>query len=269
MSTIIAITGAGSGLGRALALEWAKRDAALSLFDRDEAGLKETVAFCRSTAGEPLIFKGDVTVSEDSHAWMEKTVERFGRLDALVACAGISMWARFDEVTDLSVFRRLMEVNYLGVVHAAHAALPHLKQTRGSLVAISSIQGKIGVPLHTGYAASKHAVEGFLNSLRCELRGSGINILTVCPHWMTGTNLRAHALSAGGAALGAAQRKHDNKEAVPVEVVAARIIAAMQQRRRELVLPFKLRLLPWLKLISPGLVERLVSGRVEKQEKSK
>ena len=108
------------------------------------------------------------------------------------------MWARFEEVQDLDVFERVMAVNYLGAVYCTYFALPHLKASKGVIVGICSIQGRIGVPFHTGYVASKHALHGFFSSLRYELKGTGVDILEVFPHWITGTNLRRNAFGKEG-----------------------------------------------------------------------
>ena len=104
---------------------------------------------------------------------VEKTVARFSGVDVLVNNAGIGMLARFEDVTDLSLYERLMRVNYLGSVYPTFYALPHLKRSRGQIVAVSSLAGLTGVPLRTAYAATKHAQMGFFDSLRIELRDDG------------------------------------------------------------------------------------------------
>jgi NAD(P)-dependent dehydrogenase (short-subunit alcohol dehydrogenase family) len=111
----------------------------------------------------------DVAVEAECRALVERAVAEFGRLDALVCNAGVSMWARFDALADLRGLERIMQVNYFGAVYCTAAALPHLKRSRGRLVAVSSLTGKTGVPTRTGYAASKHAMAGFFDSLRIEL----------------------------------------------------------------------------------------------------
>src|SRR4029077_17857488 len=116
---------------------------------------------------------GDVTRREDCERSVAHALQRFGALDALVNNAGVTMWARFDAVHDFSVYERLRAINYLGAVHMTAAALPHLKAARGLIVAIASMAGLTGVPERTGYAASKHAMVGFFESLRIELAGSG------------------------------------------------------------------------------------------------
>ena len=261
----VVITGASSGLGAALAEAFAERGANLALFSRRADRLEETVARCRDRGARCLMVAGDVTRVEDCERLFEQTVSEFGGVDYLVANAGVSMWAKFEEVEDLAIFRKLMETNYLGTVHSVYYALPHLRKSRGMIIAISSIQGKIGVPLHTGYVASKHAVQGFLASLRTELDGSGVDILTVLPHWLRGTNLRSSAFGKDGNLLGPGSKKH-SKESISLEACSRAVIAAVGKRRRELVLPFKLRFLPWLNLIHPGIVEWLVKSKVDTQE---
>ena len=130
------------------------------------------------------------------------------------------------------------------------------------VVAIASVQGKIGVPLHTGYVASKHAVLGFLETLRMEV--DDVHILTVLPHWLRGTDLRQSAFGKDGETLGESSRPH-NKESISLEDCSVAILKAMQKRKRELVIPWKLRALPWLQLINPKIVEWLVKGKVEAQ----
>ncbi|MDE2999838.1 MAG: SDR family oxidoreductase [Gemmatimonadota bacterium] len=261
---VVAITGASSGLGATLALAFADEGADLALFALDE-GVRDTAQACRERGSRAVTAMGDVGKPEDCEAWIDAAVAGLGGVDYLIACAGISMWARFDEVEDLAIFRKLMETNYLGIVHCVYYALPHLKVRDGMVVAISSIQGKIGVPLHTGYVASKHAVQGFFESLRTELSDTGVDVLTVLPHWLRGTNLRKAAFGKHGGSLGASSRKH-SKESISLDDASQAIIEAMKKRKRELIIPFKLRFLPWLHLINPKIVEYLVTRGVSKQE---
>tara|TARA_Y100000588_G_scaffold95157_1_gene103221 strand:- start:760 stop:1581 length:822 start_codon:yes stop_codon:yes gene_type:complete len=261
----VIITGASSGLGAALAEAMAVRGAHLTLFARREAELGEVAARCRAHGGSAKPVVGDVTSLPDCERLVQAATEGGVGIDLLVASAGVSMWARFDEIEDPSVYAKLMETNYLGVVYPLHHTLPHLKTSSGTLVAISSIQGKIGVPLHSGYVASKHAVVGFLAALRQELKGSGVNILTVMPHWLRGTDLRANAYAKDGDAVGEGRRSH-SRESISLEACSEAILEAIRKRKRELVVPWKLRALPWLNLISPGTLDRIVSGAVKAQD---
>ncbi|HXK61522.1 MAG TPA: SDR family oxidoreductase [Acidobacteriota bacterium] len=258
------ITGAASGLGRELALDLAREGNDLALFDRNSEPLHATAQECFELGSNTVPVVGDVTNPEDCRRFVDAAAERFGRIDGLIANTGVSMWAKFEEIKDLDVFTKLMNVNYLGIVYCTYFALPYLKESRGIIVAISSIQGKIGVPYHTGYVASKHAVQGFFNALRTELRGTGVDILLVLPHWLTGTKLREHAYGKDGAPLGNARSRH-SRESVTVSACSQAIIRAMRKRQRELVIPPKLKALPWLSLISPRLVEYIVTRKVDEQ----
>ena len=262
----IIITGASSGLGAALAREFAGAGAHLTLFSPEEERQHEVAESCRGLGGQALAVIGDVTEQEDCAGLIDKAMAQYGRVDYVIANAGISMWASFEEIEDLGIFRKLMEVNYLGAVSCIYYALPHLKVSKGMIVAITSIQGKIGVPRHTGYVASKHALQGFCETLRMELAGSGVDILTVLPHWLTGTDLRQRAFGADGEALGESSRKH-SKESVTVEDACAAIARAMEARQRDLIIPWKLKALLGLNLLSPKRAEALITGAVGKQEK--
>jgi len=261
----VIITGASSGLGAALALEFSKAGAHVGLFSPEREKQEEVAELCEEVGGKALSVVGDVTRPEDCERLVAETVDRFGQVDYLIANAGISMWARFEDSEDLAVYRKLMEVNYLGGVHCAFYALPHLKQSRGMFVAITSIQSKIGVPLHTGYVASKHALQGFCETLRMELYGTGVDVLTVLPHWLRGTELRSHAFGEDGKELGKSSRKH-SKESVSVEDASRAIMAAINDRRRELVIPWKLKALMALNLFSPKSAEAIIMSKVKKED---
>ncbi len=246
------ITGASSGLGQALAIKLANKNAKMALMARRLAGLEETASHCTP---RPLLISGDITSESDCRTAIDHTIEQFGRLDYLVLNAGISMWSHFEELSDLSAIHQLMQTNYIGAVNCAYYALPHLKKTNGMIVVISSIQGKIGVPYHTGYAASKHALEGFFNSLRIELNKT-VDILIASPGWIQGTELKQHA-------LGRQQRNHTPaKHAIPLETCCDEIISAMIQRKRECVIPKKYRWVPWLKWLAPALLDDLICKKM-------
>lgn len=260
----IVITGASSGLGAALALAFAQQDANLTLVARRGEQLEATAAECRERGGQATTVVGDVTSLDDCHRAVTVAVEAYGGVDVLVANAGVSMWAKFEDVVDTSMFRDLIEVNYMGAVNCIHAALPHLKERKGVIAAVSSIQGRIPVPLHTGYVASKHALQGFLDTLRGELKGTGVDVVTALPHWLRGTELRQSAFAKDGDRVGEGRRGH-SKESVSLEDCSEAIIRGIARRDREVVIPWKLKLLPWLKLIAPALLDRIVRGEMDRQ----
>jgi short-subunit dehydrogenase len=170
------------------------------------------------------------------------------------------MVTRFDEITDLSIFEQVMQVNYLGAVYCTHYALPHLKASRGLLVAISSLSGKTGVPTRTGYVASKHAMQGFFDTLRIELRGTGVDVLVVSPGFVA-TDIRQRALGANGQPLGQSPRD-ESKGNMPVDECVRQIVWAMQRRKREHLMTLKGKVTPWVKLIAPGFVDRIAANTI-------
>ncbi len=261
----VVITGASAGLGATLALECAQQGAQLVLLARNAERLAAVAQECGQLGNEVLIVVGDVALAEDGKRLAAAAIERFGRIDYLIANAGLSMWTEFAAIEDVALFRKLMEVNYLGAVHCVHPALPHLKKSKGLFVAISSIQGQVGVPLHTGYSASKHALQGFCDALRMEVAESGVGVMTVLLHWLRGTELRQRALGKDGRALGAASRKH-RAEAVSLAAAAQAIVRGMQQRRQRLYVPRRLRLLAMVHALWPALAEWVVKGKVAREE---
>ena len=258
------ITGASSGLGRQLALDLGPLKMNLVLAARSESELAQVAAEVEAQGSATLVQPTDVTQMEQCRELVAKTVERFASLDYLILCAGVSMWSRFEAVTDLGIFKRLIDVNYLGVVHCVRHALPYLKQNRGTLVAISSVQGVLGIPNHSGYAASKHALTGFLEVLEQELDGA-VHILNVMPGWVRGTNLRANAFGQDGSPLGRASNK-PKKASVSIEECSSRIVRAMAGNDKTLFIPSKLRFLPWLRLIAPGWLKLSIRRAVQRQE---
>ena len=263
---VVLLTGASSGVGAALAEAFAAAGADVALVARDEASLQRVADACRRSGREALVIAGDVTRPEACAAAVERTMERFGRIDAVVASAGLGMWARFDELEDTDVLRRLLEVNVLGVANVFLYALPHVRATRGMLVAISSVQGVVGVPGRSGYAASKHALQGLCDSIRSELRGSGVDVLTVMAHWVRGTNLRARALGPDGAPRGTAA-PHRSRSAIDVDDLTRATLGAVRRRKRRVFVPGYLRLLPLLAVVAPSLADRLVAGRMAREAK--
>ena len=169
------------------------------------------------------------------------------------------MSVRFEEVKDLTLFERIMQVNYLGSVYCTHYALPYLKTSQGLLVAISSLSGKIGVPTRSGYAASKHAMQGFFDSLRIELRGTGVDVLVVSPGFVA-TDIRNRILGADGKPIVAGLPK-GQKNLMSVEECVHQIVRAMQGRKRELVMTSQGHLSRWLQLIAPDLLDRIVAQK--------
>ncbi len=257
---VMIITGASSGIGRALALQLAEQGAWLALAARDVDQLKAVAEECRRFSGRAIVVPTDVAEQAQCQNLVEKTVAAYGRLDTLINNAGISMWAKFDELKDLAVFERIMRVNYLGSVYLTAYALPYLKQTRGRIVAVSSLAGKNGIPTRSGYAASKHAMAGFFDSLRIELAGSGVTVTMIYPGFVT-SEIRERAFGADGQPLKKSPVRES--EVMTPQECARIIIAAIVRRKREEVMTLRGKLGQWVKLIAPGVVDRVAQRAIE------
>jgi short-subunit dehydrogenase len=255
----VLITGASTGIGRALALELARSGARLALNARDAVRLGATAAECAAHGAQVLSVPGDVAVAADCRTAVARTVERFGALDVLVNNAGMTMWARFDQLADLEGLERLLAVNYLGAVRVTAAALPYLKSARGLIVAVASLAGLTGVPERTGYAASKHAMVGFFESLRIELRASGVGVTIVAPDFVR-SELHKGALGADGRALG--KSPMDEPRIMTSEECAHLMMHAMRTRQRLLITSRRGRLGRWARLVAPGLVDALAARAI-------
>ena len=255
----ILVTGASQGIGRAVCLHLAARRARLTLAARDVAALEQVAAACRERGGEAVVAPADVSQPADCERLVRQAVAAWGRLDALINNAGIDMIARFDEVTDLQLFERLMQVNYLGYVYPTWFALPELKRSRGRLVAVSSLAGLTGVPTRTGYAASKHAVCGFFDSLRIELAGSGVSVTVVAPDFVV-SEIHRRAAGPDGRPLG--KSRMQESKIMTAEQCAAHIVAAMEKRQRLRILSLRGRLGRYVRLVAPGLIDAIAARAV-------
>jgi short-subunit dehydrogenase len=253
------VTGASSGIGEALAVALAGRGVRTALVGRRARELERVAARCEAAGAASIVIPGDVSEPAFAKEAVARTVEAFSGLDVLVNNAGISMWARFDELEDLSLFERLMQVNFLGAVYFTHAALPHVRASRGQLVAVSSLTGITGVPTRTAYAASKHAMQGFFDSLRVELRETGVNVLVVSPGFVD-TPIREKILGPDGSAQGYQGRATETP--MPLDVAVAQIMRAIERRERELVMTSKARIARFVRLVAPELVDALAAKAV-------
>jgi short-subunit dehydrogenase len=246
---VVIITGASSGIGKACAQEFSRMGSKVVLAARDEAALQQVAA---SLPGEHLLVRTDVSREDDCRSLVEGTVSRFGRIDVLINNAGISMRALFND-TDLSVIKRLMDVNFWGTVYCTKYALPHLLQSKGSVVGISSVAGYIGLPGRTGYSASKSAMHGFLNALRTENMKTGLHVLLACPSFVN-TPIRTRALDAQGQM----QRESplDESKLMGADVVAKQVYKAVVKRKRVMVTPLKGKLSVILSRLFPAIIDR-------------
>ncbi len=264
-NNVTIITGASTGIGEELAYQLAAKGAHLVLSARRTNELDrvaEKVREIGKTSGARVtVVACNVAIEANCKNLIDATVAEFGGIDTLVLNAGMTMWAKFADIKDMAIVERIMQVNYMGAVYCTHYALPHLTATRGRIVGVASLTGLVGVPTRTAYAASKHAMRGFFDSLRIELEETGVTVTMIYPGFVA-TGIRENATGADGKA---AKVDPVNKDDVMrVEECASIIVRAIEQRQRENIMTIKGKLGQWLKLIAPkiidGLAKRAVAG---------
>jgi short-subunit dehydrogenase len=258
----IVITGASDGIGAQLARELAGERARLVLAARGAEGLERVAGECRERGAEVVTVVTDVALEDDCRRLIERAIEAHGSIDVLIANAGISMHARFEEIEDFTTFERLFRINVMGTVWCVRHAYPHLKRTRGQVVGVSSLAGRTGVPERTTYCTSKFAQTGFLEAFRIEAEEHGIAVTIAYPG-VVATELRRRGWNGRGEPAGVSGLSEAG--AMPVEECARRIIAGMKERRREIVMTPRARIGLWLKLIAPSVVDRLARAALARR----
>jgi NAD(P)-dependent dehydrogenase (short-subunit alcohol dehydrogenase family) len=228
------VTGGSSGIGRAAALRLARHGARVAVAARTVAALEEVADEIRTAGGEALAVPTDVTDEGQCRRAVEATVFKFGQLDLLLSCAGVSMRAEF-AASDLAALEQVLRVNFLGTLYPTYHAIPAIKATRGSLVAVSSVTGKRGIPTYAMYGASKFAVQGLYESLRVELAPHGVHVGVFSPAFVD-TPLRERVLGADGKPSSAAPAS--NFRLWPVEKCVEALISLIVRRKRQATLPW-------------------------------
>lgn len=261
---VVVITGASSGIGYALAYEFAALDAKIVMGARTTEKLAQMADDLRQRGTETLYVATDVTREEDCKNLINQAVNHFGKIDILICNAGISMRALFDQV-DLEVLKRLMDVNFWGTVYCTKYALPYIQAVKGSIVGVSSVAGFHGLPGRTGYSASKYAMTGFLETLRIENLKKGVHVMIAAPGF-TASNVRFSALTADGSAQGDSPRKEEKMMTAPE--VAHRIARGIHSRKRTLLMEFDGRATVLIKKIAPGLLDKIFYNHMAKEPDS-
>lgn len=233
---VVIVTGASSGIGLASVNHFAALGANVVLAARSIEKLEKIteglVQQSTSTCQQFLCIKTDVTKEEDCKNLVEKTIEKFGKIDVLVNNAGISMRAVFKDM-DLKVMKSLMDTNFWGTVYCTKYALPYLLESKGSVVGVISTAGFVGLPARTAYSASKFAVRGFLETLRIEHLYDDLHVMLFAPGFTT-SNIRNVALTADGSPQGETPRNEDKM--MSAERVARILARGIARRRAQMVL---------------------------------
>ena len=261
---VAAITGAGSGIGRALAVELARRGAHLALSDIDEAGLAETVSLCEGSGVKVTSQKVDVADRGAVFAWADQVVADHGAVNLIFNNAGVALGATI-EAMSYEDFEWLMGINFWGVVHGTKAFLPHLKAAgEGHIVNMSSVFGLISIPSQSAYNAAKFGVRGFTDALRMELDADdcGVSSTTIHPGGIK-TNIARNArmddsVTAFAGSKEEARRNFDRIAMTSPEKAARQILAAVQADRRRALIGHDAKVIDLISRLPAGLYQRVI-----------
>jgi len=250
---VVTVVGASSGIGRETALRFAKRGAKVVVSSRSESKLKSLVEEIRGFGGEATFVVADVQVFEQVQAIADKTVEFYSRLDTWVHVPAIGLFATFDKTTP-EEFKHVIDVNLMGQVYGAMAALPHLKhEGRGSLIHISSMEGRRSLPYQSAYSCAKHGVEGFIEAMRIELIHEKwpINVTSIKPA-VINTPFWNNGLTKLGVKPAGIPPYYDPR------IVADAVLYAAEHPTRDILVGDIAKLLDLAQKISPSLVDSLL-----------
>jgi dehydrogenase/reductase SDR family protein 7B len=261
---VVIITGASSGIGKALGEEFGNRGAKVVIAARDIVKLNLFAKELEKKNYNILAIQADISIEDDCKKLITETIKKYGSIDILVNNAGISMRALFEDV-DLKVIKQLMDTNFWGTVYCTKFALPYLLESKGSVVGVSSIAGYKGLPGRTGYSASKFAMQGFLETLRIENLKKGLHVLIACPGF-TASNIRNTALAKDGSMQG--ESPLDEGKLMTSETVAKYIIDAIEKRKHRIVLTTQGKLIVLLNKFFPKMMDKMVYNHMAKEHDS-
>lgn len=259
---VIIITGGSSGIGKALAEKFGREGSKLIITARRKEQLEDVANELRQQGIEVTPVVADASIEDDCAHVVDVAFRKYGRIDVLINNAGISMRALFEDL-QLEVFKKVMDVNFYGLVNTTKYALPHILRSQGSIVGISSVNGRRATPARSAYSASKFAMIGFLESLRSEMLDRGVHVLTACPGF-TASNIRRAALMANGKTYGGPSR--DETYMMSAEEVADHVYTAVVRRKRDLLLTLQGKLAVWLNYFFPGWMDRKTLELIQKEE---
>ena len=255
---VVLISGAAGGLGAALCQRYASAGSRIAAMDVDAARLDTLVTDLKQRGVQALALVGNIADPAGGQAAVAATLSRFGSIDGLINNAGISHRSLLSS-TRIDVIRQVMEVNFFGALNLTHATLPHITAQRGFIAAISSVAGFSPLIGRTGYAASKHALHGFFDSLRSEVEDLGVSVTLVCPSFIR-TGIGAAGLGGDGAQASSARLTTGGEASA--EDIAERIFVAVAESRRLLLPDRTSRLAWWLSRLAPQRYASIMKRRV-------
>jgi short-subunit dehydrogenase len=250
---VVVLTGASSGIGRETAYLLGSHGASVVLAARNEEALREAASEVERRGGKALVQPTDVSDPDQTQRLADRASSEFGRIDTWVNCAAVGVYAPFAELT-VEEIRRVVEVDLLGTMYGARAALPYLRQTRGALIDVSSVTGRRAVPLQAPYSAAKHGIVGFDEALRMELEhdDAGVSVTTILPYGID-TPFFNHARSKLGVL------PQPTPPAYEPLAVAEAIVWAAEHPVREIVVGGAAKATLLMQCLSPSLLDRLMT----------
>jgi short-subunit dehydrogenase len=260
---VVIITGASSGIGKACAIEFAKRGANIVLAARQYIKLCEISQEINDKYQvKTLAVRVDVSLEDDCKELISQTMSTMGRIDILINNAGISMRALFKDL-DIEVLKQVMDINFWGTVYCTKYALPEILNHEGSIVGVSSIAGFKGLPGRTGYSASKFAMNGFLEALRVENLKNNLHVMLACPGF-TASNIRNVALNSEAKPQGESSMQEEKM--MSAAAVAIIIVDGIAQKKRQLIITGQGKLTVLMQKLFPKWLDFLVYNYFKKEK---
>lgn len=251
---VVWVTGASSGIGEALAIEFARQGAKVVLSARREAELERVRLICAQPDSH-FVLPMDMTDTDHMSRYVESVLAKLGQIDVLINNAGISQRSLIKD-TALAVDRQIMELDFFGPVALTKAVLPHmLARGQGQLVAVSSVVGLVATPLRSSYAAAKHAILGFYDALRAETHAAGLSVSVLIPGFVK-TNVSLSALVGDGSTHGVVDAQQET--AMPAAEFARRAVIALAKGEEQIVIAGKEKVVIWLGRLSPSLLAKVI-----------
>lgn len=261
---VVIITGGSSGIGKALAEMFGMNGSKILITGRNSSDLNEAVENLRKKGITITGLQADVSREEDNRTMAAEAIRIYGRIDILINNAGITMRALFEEV-ELEVVKKVMDINFYGVLYATKYCLPEIIKSKGSVIGISSIAGYRGLPGRTGYSASKFALNGFLEVLRTEMLKKDVHVLTACPGFTT-SNIRKRSMTKDGSLQGDSPR--DENEMMTAAECAAHIYRATMKRKKIIILTAQGKLAVFLNKWFPVFMDKIIYKEMAKEPDS-
>ena len=255
---VVLISGAAGGLGAALCQRYARAGSRIAAMDLDAGRLDTLVTDLKQRGVQALALPGSIADPASCQAALAATLSHFGSIDGLINNAGISHRSLL-RATGIEVIRQVMDVNFFGAVQLTQAALPHITAQRGFVAAISSVAGFSPLIGRTGYAASKHALHGFFDTLRSEVQDLGVSVTLVCPSFIR-TGIGAAGLGGDGAQASSARLTTGGESSA--EAIAERIFVGVAESRRLLLPDRTSRLAWWLSRLAPQRFASIMKRRI-------